>query len=181
MADAGVGRVFGAGGRGHCTTISTEATKSTSDPGSPLRDGSRGFGFKPAPGTGATHPPSRSGRTTRSAAAAGALPTPADGKLTYIYDKEGDRTAVTAADGTSVSYNYNQALEFTGINTNVTYVYNGDGQRMSKTVAGTTLRTAWDETSPLPTILNDGGQRLRLRPRGIRYRLDQDTEVVRRQ
>ncbi len=33
---------------------------------------------------------------------------------------------MTAADGTSVSYNYAQALEFTGINTNVTYVYNGD-------------------------------------------------------
>jgi RHS repeat-associated protein len=71
---------------------------------------------------------------------------------TYAYDPLGERTGLTPSTGTASTYSYNQAGELTAYSgpdhsgtgtASVSYTYNGDGQRMSKTVGGTTSNEAW--------------------------------------
>jgi RHS repeat-associated protein len=75
---------------------------------------------------------------------------------TFSYDADGDRTGFIASDGMSQSYSYNQALELTGIGSEVSYIYNGDGLRISKTVGSATTPFTWDVASELPSLLEDG-------------------------
>jgi RHS repeat-associated protein len=75
---------------------------------------------------------------------------------TFTYDAGGDRTGFTASNGASQTYSYNQALELTGIGSEVSYAYNGDGLRMSKTVGGTATPFTWDVAGGLPSVLEDG-------------------------
>jgi RHS repeat-associated protein len=82
--------------------------------------------------------------------------TTANGTLTYTYDAEGDRNSAIASTGVSQTYSYNQALELTGFGSEVSYTYNGDELRMSKTVGATTTPFTWDVARGLPLVLEDG-------------------------
>ncbi len=75
---------------------------------------------------------------------------------TFSYDAEGDRNSAIASTGVSQTYSYNQALELTGIGSEVSYTYNGDGLRMSKTVGATTTPFTWDVSGELSSVLKDG-------------------------
>ena len=63
---------------------------------------------------------------------------------------------MTASNGTSQTYTYNQALELAGTGQEVSYTYNGDGLRMSKTAGATTAPFTWDVAKELPLVLEDG-------------------------
>jgi RHS repeat-associated protein len=92
----------------------------------------------------------------RAAAGVTPLASPANETVTFSYDAEGDRTGLLASNGASQSYAYNQALELTGVGGEVSYAYNGDGLRMSKTVGGMTTPFTWDLSNELPLLLEDG-------------------------
>src|SRR5438874_1619024 len=48
-----------------------------------------------------------------------------------------------------------------------TYMYNGDGLRLSKTVSGTTQAFTWDEAEGLPSLLVDGTTNYVYGPSGL--------------
>jgi RHS repeat-associated protein len=73
----------------------------------------------------------------------------------FTYDAEGDRTGVSASNGSSATLSYNQALELTDIGGAGSYAYNGDGLRMSKTVGATKAPFTWDVAGGLPLLLED--------------------------
>jgi RHS repeat-associated protein len=75
---------------------------------------------------------------------------------TFSYNAEGDRLGLTTSAGASQTYSYNQALELTGVGSEASYTYNGDGLRMFKTVGVTTTPFTWDVASGLPSVLEDG-------------------------
>jgi RHS repeat-associated protein len=77
------------------------------------------------------------------------------GETTYTYNAQGDRTAVITPAG-STSLSYDQANRLTAVGENISYSYDGDGLRMSKTVAGETTAFAWDESYELPLLLQGG-------------------------
>jgi RHS repeat-associated protein len=93
--------------------------------------------------------------------------TSANETSTFSYDAEGDRTGVIDSSGASQTYSYNQALELTGIGSEVSYTYNGDGLRMSKTVGTTTTPFTWDVASELPSLLEDGANAYVYGPGGL--------------
>jgi RHS repeat-associated protein len=96
------------------------------------------------------------------------LPPPtANGTLTYTNDAEGDRNSAIASTGASQTYSYNQALELTGIGSEVSYTYNGDGLRMSKTVGTTTTPFTWDVSGGLPSVVEDGNNAYVYGPGGL--------------
>jgi RHS repeat-associated protein len=74
----------------------------------------------------------------------------------YGYDTRGDRTSVMPTGGTATSLAYDEANRLKAYGASVTYAYNGDGLRASKTVSGTTSSFAWDEAEGLPSLLVDG-------------------------
>ena len=54
----------------------------------------------------------------------------------YSYDSDGNRTGNAPLTGTATTLGYDQADRLTSYGS-TTYQYNGDGRRVSKTVAGT--------------------------------------------
>jgi len=56
----------------------------------------------------------------------------------------------------AVTYTYDQANRLTVVGTTVTYTYDADCLRSSKTVSGTTTAETWDKASPTPVLLVDG-------------------------
>ena len=79
------------------------------------------------------------------------------GTTTFGYDSRGNRTTVTPPAGPASTLTYDQANRLKGHNTaNATYAYNGEGLRMSKTVAGATTGFTWDVAQGLPLLLVDG-------------------------
>jgi len=69
----------------------------------------------------------------------------------------------------STTYVYDQAqrlISLNSSNTNAIYVYNGDGQRMSKTVGGVTSTFVWNSAST-PNILTDGTNSYLYGPGGL--------------
>ena len=78
----------------------------------------------------------------------------------YTYDARGDRTqAVTGPAMTSLTYDEeNRLTGYTTSTTSASYVYNGDGLRMSKTVnGGATEAFTWDTAEgSAPALLQDG-------------------------
>ncbi|MHB8492025.1 MAG: RHS repeat-associated core domain-containing protein [Solirubrobacteraceae bacterium] len=86
---------------------------------------------------------------------------------TFSYDAEGDRTGVTGSNGASRAYAYNQALELTGIDKEVSYTYNGDGLRMTKTLGAATAAFTWDVAGALPSLLSDGANTYVYGPGGL--------------
>jgi RHS repeat-associated protein len=80
------------------------------------------------------------------------------GATSFGYNNRGDRTAVTPPTGSAASLGYDQANRLTSYaqgSTSATYKYNGDGLRMSKTVAGVTTPFTWD-VSGVPLLISDG-------------------------
>lgn len=77
----------------------------------------------------------------------------------YTYDPRGDRTqAVTGSAMTSLTYDEeNRLTGYATATTTASYVYNGDGLRMSKTVnGGATESYTWDTAEGTPQLLQDG-------------------------
>lgn len=77
-------------------------------------------------------------------------------KYTYSYDTQGNRVKRVDQSNNTINMSYDQADRLTRIGSTVTYNYNGDGLRMSKTVSGTTSQAAWDVVEGLPLMLTDG-------------------------
>jgi RHS repeat-associated protein len=77
-------------------------------------------------------------------------------KITYGYDKQGNRTSVTPAGQPATALTYDQANRLISYGTSASYAYNGDGLRMSKKVGSTTTGFAWDQSGALPLLLNAG-------------------------
>ncbi len=78
--------------------------------------------------------------------------TPPAGISSFTYDARGNRTGVTPASGTPSSYAYDQASRLTTYQagtTSAAYAYDGDGQRMSKTVSGSLTQFTWDQAGNL--------------------------------
>jgi RHS repeat-associated protein len=96
------------------------------------------------------------GSGLRATAAAHPLADSANETKTFSYDAEGDRIGFVTSNGESQTYTYNQALELTGVGSDVSYTYSGDGLRMSKTVGATTTPFTWDVANGLPSVLEDG-------------------------
>lgn len=101
----------------------------------------------------------RAGRTSASTAPFGLRGASRDilatGPQTYTYDAEGNRTRATA-DGVTTTYTYDQANRLTGVDGAISYAYDGDGMRTDKTIGSTTRHLAWDDSSLLPLLLDDG-------------------------
>ena len=74
---------------------------------------------------------------------------------TYTYDTRGNRTTISPPFGPTTTLGYDQADRLTSYGTTATYTYNGDGQRLTKTVNGTTQTFTWDQTGSIPTLLSD--------------------------
>src|SRR6202011_2944524 len=80
----------------------------------------------------------------------------ASSMTTYSYDSFGDRTTITPPSGPATSLGYDQLGRLTSYGSSVTYAYNGDGRRMSKTVSATTTQETWNVLSSVPEMLVDG-------------------------
>ena len=74
----------------------------------------------------------------------------------YGYDRRGNQVSITPPTGAAVSLGYDQANRLTGVGAATSYAYDGDGLRMSKTVAGATEQFALDQSGGLPLLLADG-------------------------
>jgi RHS repeat-associated protein len=83
---------------------------------------------------------------------------------TYSYNEEGERTKTTPASGPATTYSYDQAGDQIAISRpgegstqpiEETYVYNGDGLRVSQSGSGHTSYLTWDAAAPLPLLLSD--------------------------
>jgi RHS repeat-associated protein len=85
--------------------------------------------------------------------------------LKYTYDEMGERTKTTPTTGPATTYGYDQAGDLTSINRAAegetpkiedTYVYDGNGLRVSQTIKGTPSYLTWDVSEELPLLLYDG-------------------------
>ena len=85
--------------------------------------------------------------------------------ITYTYDEVGERTKRAPSSGAATTYGYDQAGNLISITRpkeakiveiKDTYTYDGTGLRASQTISGTTSYLAWNMSSGLPLILNDG-------------------------
>jgi RHS repeat-associated protein len=61
----------------------------------------------------------------------------------FSFDSRGNRTAAAPQSGNTITYTYDQANRLTGIEGLATYVYNGDGLRVTKTVGTRTQNYTW--------------------------------------
>ncbi|HLM85892.1 MAG TPA: hypothetical protein VK272_06855 [Solirubrobacteraceae bacterium] len=84
--------------------------------------------------------------------------------ITYAYNEDGQRTKTTPTTGPATTYGYDQVGNLISVErpkegetTEIkdTYAYNGDGPRVSQTIAGTTTYMAWDTAEELPLLLSD--------------------------
>jgi RHS repeat-associated protein len=91
-----------------------------------------------------------------TASTSGSCASPPTGATTYTYDNRGNRTKITPPSGAATNLNYDQANRLTAYATTVTYAYNGDGLRMSKTTGGSTSQFLWDTVAAPPLLLKDG-------------------------
>jgi RHS repeat-associated protein len=82
-----------------------------------------------------------------------ACSSPPSGATSYSYDTRGNRTGTTPPSGGPTTYGYDQANRLVsyqmGSTTTATYAYDGDGERMSKTVNGSTTQFTWDQAGDL--------------------------------
>src|SRR6185437_8234690 len=62
----------------------------------------------------------------------------------------------TPPTGSASTFGYNQANRLTSYNSSTSYLYNGDGQRVSKTVSGTATAFVWDNVDSTPLLLAAG-------------------------
>jgi RHS repeat-associated protein len=78
------------------------------------------------------------------------------GATKYTYENSGNRISTTPSGGKAVSYVYNDDNELTSYNGAASYVYDGDGVRLAKTVGKTTEHFVWDHADSTPLLLEDG-------------------------
>ena len=74
----------------------------------------------------------------------------------FAYDQRGDRIMEELAGGGMRSLAYDQANRLIGVGSGISYAYNGDGRRTSKTVNGVTTAEAWNQAEALPEPLQVG-------------------------
>jgi RHS repeat-associated protein len=87
------------------------------------------------------------------------------GGVKFAFSKLGERTKATPTSGPATTYGYNQAGNLISVKRTEegevkkiedTYVHDGNGLRVSQTISGTKANLAWDPSSELPLLLNDG-------------------------
>jgi RHS repeat-associated protein len=75
----------------------------------------------------------------------------------YSYDTDGNRTSNAPLTGTAATLGYDQADRLTSYGATTSYRYNGDGQRVSRTVSSTVTPFVWDAASgSVPLLLAEG-------------------------
>jgi RHS repeat-associated protein len=77
-------------------------------------------------------------------------------RITFTYDTRGNRTAPANSSAGSGTLGYDQANRLVSFGSTATYKYNGDGLRMSKTVAGATSTFVYDQAEGLALPIVDG-------------------------
>jgi RHS repeat-associated protein len=73
----------------------------------------------------------------------------------FAYNARGDRTSELSTNST-LNLGYDQANRLIAVGSSISYAYNGDGLRTSKTVSGVTTQFIWDQTEVLPSLLQSG-------------------------
>jgi RHS repeat-associated protein len=104
---------------------------------------------------------------TRAAAGHVASDTSATVTRTFAYNARGDRVEEATTGSAPVQLSYDQADRLIAVGTNVTYAYNGDGLRVSKTVDGTTTEFVWNEATNTPELLQDRSTYYIYGPEGV--------------
>jgi RHS repeat-associated protein len=74
----------------------------------------------------------------------------------FTYNARGDRISETTSGSPTVTFSYDQADRLIGVGDNISYAYNGDGLRVSKTVDGATSEFVWNQSEGTPELLQDG-------------------------
>lgn len=74
----------------------------------------------------------------------------------FAYNQRGDRIMEELAGGGARSLTYDQANRLVGVGSGISYAYDGDGQRTSKTVNGATTAEVWGQAEALPELLQAG-------------------------
>jgi RHS repeat-associated protein len=77
-------------------------------------------------------------------------------KYTYGYDSNGNRISRTDKNNLVTSYGWDQAKRLTNYGATVTYSYNGDSLRVSKTLSGSPELFVWNTAEGLPRLIMDG-------------------------
>ena len=88
---------------------------------------------------------------------------------TFAYDGAGNRTRVTTGAGVSTTYGYDGADRLTRAGSSASYVYDGTGLRLSKTVSRSTTRQVWDRSGGLEQLLGDGSNYYVYGPDGLPF------------
>jgi len=70
----------------------------------------------------------------------------------FSFDARGNRIRATQQGGRALTYTYDQAGRLVAYGRKARYAYNGDGLRMSKTLAGRRERFVWDAPAGLPLV-----------------------------
>jgi RHS repeat-associated protein len=74
----------------------------------------------------------------------------------FTYNARGDRIAEELSGGGVRSLTYDQADHLVGVGGGISYAYDGDGLRTSKTVNGVSTHAVWNRAESLPELLVDG-------------------------
>jgi RHS repeat-associated protein len=95
------------------------------------------------------------GRGTAAGGAATGVTAAAEELVTrnFAYNERGDRISEGVSGGPTRTLAYDQADRLIGVNGNITYAYNGDGLRTSKTVNDITTHFVWNQAEALPELL----------------------------
>jgi RHS repeat-associated protein len=115
---------------------------------SPLDAEGAPAGGAPRPSLGANGEAGRGRKRALSAAA--------EVTRDFTYNARGDRITEELAGGGTRSLSYDQADHLIGVGSSISYTYNGDGLRTSKTVNGTTTAAVWNQSEGMPELLEAG-------------------------
>ncbi len=85
----------------------------------------------------------------------------------FTYNARGDRIAETTPGAATLTLNYDQADRLVDVDGTISYAYNGDDMRVSKTVDGTTTQFVWNRAEVMPELLQDGVKYYIYGPNGI--------------
>jgi RHS repeat-associated protein len=86
---------------------------------------------------------------------------------TLTYDSRGNRLSRTPPSGSKLTYGYDQANRMVAFGTTATYVYDGDGLRMHKTVGSKPEAFTWDRSGSIPLLISDGSTSYVYGPGGV--------------
>jgi RHS repeat-associated protein len=105
---------------------------------------------------------------------------------TFTYDKEGERTKSTPSSGPVTAYGYDQAGNLIAVDRaeegeapaiSEAFTYDGTGLLASRTTGPTTQHFVWDESGPLPLVLDDGDNSYLYGPGGLPFEQISTEEV----